>query len=162
MVGSSVVRALAARGCEAITRSRVQLDLCNQKAVTDFFAKGQIDTVIFCAGKVGEIYANSTYPADFMQQNLAMAVSSIHAAYQNNVRRFLYLGSTCIYPRNAPQPIAESCLLTSALEVQTLCRMVVNSRYGFFPDPEMSCTGGKTIFKSCRQNRSCMRKLERI
>jgi len=88
MVGSAVVRALAARGCQAITRSREQLDLCNQEATNDFFANGEIDTVVFCAGKVGGIHANNTYPAEFMQQNLAMAVNSIHSAYQHNVKRF--------------------------------------------------------------------------
>ena len=116
MVGSAVVRALATRGCRAITRSRLDLDLCNQEATDHFFANNEIDSVVFCAGKVGGIRANNTYPAEFMQQNLAMAVNSIHAAYQNNVKRFLYLGSTCIYPGKAPQPMAESCLLTSALE----------------------------------------------
>lgn len=116
MVGSAVVRALAIKGCQAITRSRVQLDLCNQEATDRFFADSEIDTVVFCAGKVGGIHANNTYPAEFMHQNLAMAVNSIHAAYQNNVKRFLYLGSTCIYPGKAPQPMAESCLLASPLE----------------------------------------------
>jgi GDP-L-fucose synthase len=116
MVGSAVVRALAARGRKAITRTRAQLDLCNQEAVDQFFANNKIDSVIFCAGKVGGIHANSTYPAEFMRENLAMAVNSIHAAYCNNVSRFLYLGSTCIYPGKAPQPMAESCLLTSPLE----------------------------------------------
>ncbi len=116
MVGSAVVRALAARGCQAITRSRAQLDLCNQKATDHFFANNEIGSVIFCAGKVGGIHANNTYPAEFIQQNLAMAVNSIHAAYCNNVKRFLYLGSTCIYPVKAPQPMSESCLLTSPLE----------------------------------------------
>ncbi len=116
MVGSAVVRALAAKGCGAITRSRSQLDLCNQKAISDFFASHKIDTVIFCAGKVGGIHANNTYPAEFMHQNLAMAANSIHSAYENKVKRFLYLGSTCIYPKNAPQPMPESCLLASPLE----------------------------------------------
>lgn len=116
MVGSAVVRALAAKGHDAITRSRAELDFCDQEATNRFFADSDIDTVIFCAGKVGGIYANSVYSAEFMHQNLAMAVNSIHAAYQSGVKRFLYLGSTCIYPRKALQPMAESCLLTSALE----------------------------------------------
>ena len=98
MVGSAVVRALASRDCQVVTRSRAQLDLCNQKATAEFFESCEIDTVIFCAGKVGGIHANNAYPAEFMQQNLAMAVNSIHSAYQNKVKRFLYLGSTCIYP----------------------------------------------------------------
>ena len=117
MVGAAVVRALSGRGCDRIvTRSRQELDLCNQNAVDEFFKTESIDTVVFCAGKVGGIHANNTYPAEFMHQNLAMAVNSIHAAYQSGVSRFLYLGSTCIYPGKAPQPMPEDCLLTSPLE----------------------------------------------
>lgn len=116
MVGASVVGALNAQGCVAITADRHQLDLCSQTQVNRFFQQTPIDIVIFCAGKVGGIHANNTYPAEFIQQNLAMAVNSIHSAYQNNVKRFLYLGSTCIYPKNASQPMAESCLLASPLE----------------------------------------------
>ena len=116
MVGSAVVRALAAKGCDAITRSRDELDLCSQEPTNRFFSDNEIDTVVFCAGRVGGIHANNTYPAEFMHQNLAMAVNSIHAAYQSKVKRFLYLGSTCIYPVKASQPMAESCLLTSPLE----------------------------------------------
>ena len=116
MVGSAVVRALANLDCQAITATRDQLDLCDQAAVSQFFADTAIDTVIFCAGKVGGIHANSTYPAEFMQQNLVMAANAIHSAYTSNVARFLYLGSTCIYPSKAPQPMSEDCLLTSPLE----------------------------------------------
>jgi len=116
MVGSAVVRALNAKGCQAITCSRAQLDLCNQQAVDDFYRANEIEIVIFAAGKVGGIHANSTYPAEFMQQNIAMGMHNIDAAYRNGVERFLYLGSTCIYPRNAPQPMSENCLLSSPLE----------------------------------------------
>jgi len=117
MVGAAVVRALKKVGCSSIvTRTRDELDLCDQQAVKSFFAETNIDVVIFCAGKVGGIHANSTYPAEFMHQNLAMAVNSIDAAYRNKVSRFLYLGSTCIYPGKAPQPMVESCLLDSPLE----------------------------------------------
>jgi len=117
MVGSAVVRALEAKGCRSVvTRSRQELDLCDQTAVEAFFETEIIDTVIFCAGRVGGIHANNSYPAEFIQQNLAMAVNSIHAAWQKRVERFLYLGSTCVYPVKAPQPMEESCLLTSALE----------------------------------------------
>lgn len=116
MVGSAVVRALAAHGCAAITATRQDLNLCNQSAVDAFYAGRDIDVVIFAAGKVGGIHANHTYPAEFMQQNLTMGVNNIDAAYRNGVKRFLYLGSTCIYPRQAPQPMPESCLLTSPLE----------------------------------------------
>ena len=116
MVGSAVVRALANRDCQAITATRDQLDLCKQAAVSQFFADTAIDTVIFCAGKVGGIHANDAYPAEFMQQNLAMAANAIHSAYTSNVTRFLYLGSTCIYPSQALQPMSEDCLLTGPLE----------------------------------------------
>jgi len=117
MVGSAVVRALDSLGAnDIITRSRDDLDLTNQTAVENFFANQRPDSVIFCAGKVGGILANSSYPAEFIYQNLVMAANSIHGAYLSNVKRFLFLGSTCIYPRNAPQPITESCLLTGQLE----------------------------------------------
>ena len=117
MVGQAIQRALAKRGAEKIvTRTRTELDLCNQAAVNQFFESNSIDIVIFAAAKVGGIHANSTYPADFIYENLTMAAHSIHAAFQNGVQRFLFLGSTCIYPRMAPQPMPESCLLTSPLE----------------------------------------------
>jgi GDP-L-fucose synthase len=117
MVGSAVVRALETAGCQrVVTQDRNQLDLSDQQSVRSFFESQSIDTVIFCAGKVGGIHANNTYPAEFMQQNLTMAVNSIDAAYRNGVSRFLYLGSTCIYPGKAPQPMPEDCLLTSPLE----------------------------------------------
>ena len=117
MVGSAVVRALRESNCNSIvTRDRHELDLCNQQSVESFFAETKIDLVIFCAGKVGGIFANETYPAEFIHQNLTMAANSIHAAWRNHVPRFLFLGSTCIYPREAPQPMAESCLLTGPLE----------------------------------------------
>ena len=117
MVGSAVARALSNVNCgSVVTRTRSELDLCDQPTVKAFFSKSDIDVVIFCAGKVGGIHANSTYPAEFIHQNLSMAVNSIDAAFRNNVSRFLYLGSTCIYPGKAQQPIAESCLLSSSLE----------------------------------------------
>ena len=117
MVGSAVVRALESCGAKKIvTRSRDELDLTNQPEVNKFFADERPDSVVFCAGKVGGIHANNTYPAEFIYQNLTMAANSIHAAYQNQVPRFLFLGSTCIYPRMAPQPMPENCLLTGPLE----------------------------------------------
>ena len=116
MVGSAIVRSLHQRGGSSVTASRQELDLCDQSAVDAFYKSQNLDMVIFAAGKVGGIHANSTYPAEFMQQNLAMGVNNIDAAYRNGVKRFLYLGSTCIYPRQAPQPMPESCLLTSPLE----------------------------------------------
>ncbi len=118
MVGSAVTRALESNGVEQIiTRSRQELDLTDQSQVDPFFREQQPDTVIFCAGKVGGIHANNTFPAEFIYQNLLMAANSIHAAYHNEVPRFLFLGSTCIYPRMAPQPMPESCLLSGPLEL---------------------------------------------
>lgn len=117
MVGSSMVRALEARGdAELITRTHRELDLCNQAAVEAFFAKEKPDTVIHCAAKVGGIHANRSYPAEFIYQNLAMSSNVIHAAWKNGVERVVYLGSSCIYPREAPQPMHEDCLLTRPLE----------------------------------------------
>lgn len=117
MVGSAVVRALANIGVEdPLVRSRDELDLCDQSAVREFFAAEKPDCVIFAAARVGGIHANNTYPAEFIYQNLMMAANAIHAAYESGVNRFLFLGSTCIYPRMAPQPMPESCLLTGPLE----------------------------------------------
>ena len=117
MVGSAVVRALEATGATNIlTRSRSELDLCSQAAVESFFAEQKPEMVVFAAARVGGIHANNTYPADFIYQNLTMATNAIHAAYKNGVNRFLFLGSTCIYPRMAPQPMPEDCLLTGPLE----------------------------------------------
>ena len=117
MVGSAVVRRLRESGCDSVvTRTRDQLDLCSQTAVRDFFQTERPDAVIFAAARVGGIHANSTYPAEFIYQNLAMATHAVHEAYAAGTPRFLFLGSTCIYPRLAPQPIEESSLLTSELE----------------------------------------------
>jgi GDP-L-fucose synthase len=117
MVGSSLIRALEARGdTELITRTHRELDLCNQAAVDAFFASEQPDEVIHCAAKVGGIHANRSYPAEFIYQNLAMSTNVIHAAWKTGVTRVVYLGSSCIYPREAPQPMQEDCLLTSPLE----------------------------------------------
>ena len=117
MVGSAVMRALENLGAsQLITTSRKELDLRNQAAVNTFFANQQPDLVIFAAAKVGGIHANNTYPAEFIYDNLMMATNTIHAAYSSGVKRFLFLGSTCIYPRMAPQPMSEDCLLTGPLE----------------------------------------------
>lgn len=117
MVGKSLVRALHALGADnLILKTRDELDLCNQAAVELFFETERPDCVLFAAAKVGGIHANSTYPAEFIYDNLMMAANAIHAAYQMNVERFLFLGSTCIYPREAPQPMPESCLLSGKLE----------------------------------------------
>lgn len=117
MVGSAIVRHLQAHGFEnLVVRDRVQLDLTDQSAVNSFFDAEVPDAVVFAAAKVGGIHANKTYPADFIYQNLAMATNAIHAAWIAGTKRFLFLGSTCIYPRLAPQPIREDALLTSELE----------------------------------------------
>ena len=117
MVGAAVVRQLRLEGFgHLLLASRSELDLTNQASVDQWFSANRPDAVVFAAAKVGGIHANSTYPAEFLYQNLAMASNAIHAAWQTGTKRFLFLGSTCIYPRLAPQPIAEESLLTSPLE----------------------------------------------
>ncbi|ENT6808909.1 GDP-L-fucose synthase [Vibrio vulnificus] len=117
MVGSAIVRQLAQRDdVKIITRSRSELDLLNQNAVNDFFAAEQIDQVYLAAAKVGGIHANNTYPAEFIYQNLIMECNIIHAAHLNNVQHLLFLGSSCIYPKLAVQPMTEAALLTGVLE----------------------------------------------
>lgn len=119
MVGSAIVRELLASGHapdSIITRTHAELDLVNQAAVQGFFAKEKPDQVYLAAAKVGGIHANNTYPADFIYQNIIMVVNVIDAAFQNGVQKLLFLGSSCIYPRQAPQPMVESALLTGPLE----------------------------------------------
>ncbi|MEW6342394.1 MAG: GDP-L-fucose synthase [Paraburkholderia sp.] len=117
MAGSALVRGLTARGyCNLVTRSRSELDLNNQARVESFFRDEQIEVVVLAAAKVGGILANDTYPADFLYQNLIIEANVIHAAYRAGVQRLLFLGSSCIYPRDCPQPIKEDYLLTGPLE----------------------------------------------
>lgn len=117
MVGSAIVRQLEKRGdVEIITRSRTELDLTNQQAVADFFADSGIDQVYLAAAKVGGIYANNTYPAEFIYENLMIECNIIHGAYKAGVQKLLFLGSSCIYPKLAPQPMQETALLTGTLE----------------------------------------------
>ncbi|SBT07420.1 bifunctional GDP-fucose synthetase: GDP-4-dehydro-6-deoxy-D-mannose epimerase and GDP-4-dehydro-6-L-deoxygalactose reductase [Candidatus Propionivibrio aalborgensis] len=117
LVGSAVVRALRAEGSSnVLTRTHDELDLTNQTATEIFFAEEKPAYVFLAAARVGGIVANSTYPAEFIRDNLAIQTNIIHAAYKNNVRRLLFLGSSCIYPKLAPQPIKEDCLLTGSLE----------------------------------------------
>ncbi len=117
MVGSALCRALAREGyANVITRTHAELDLCDQAAVKAFFAEQQPDYVFLAAAKVGGIMANQSALADFMYDNIMLEMNVIHAAWQNNCKKLLFLGSSCIYPRLAPQPMPESCLLTSALE----------------------------------------------
>lgn len=117
MVGSAIVRALQARGgSELLVRPRAELDLCEQQQVRDFFAANRIDEVYLAAARVGGIHANDSFPAEFIQQNLAIAANVIHEAWRSGVHRLLFLGSSCIYPKLASQPIREEALLTGALE----------------------------------------------
>ncbi|MFC4700845.1 GDP-L-fucose synthase family protein [Glaciecola siphonariae] len=117
MVGSAVVRQLERAGnCNVITRSRAQLDLCDQTAVSQFFSTNKIDEVYLAAAKVGGIIANNTYPADFIYQNLMIQNNIIHSAHLSDVNNLLFLGSSCIYPKLAEQPMRESALLTGTLE----------------------------------------------
>ena len=117
MVGSAIVRALEAQGCKnLIMRTRQELDLCDAAAVRSFFDQEKPEVVLIAAARVGGIYANATYPAEFLHENLASAHNLIHEAYRHEARRLLFLGSSCIYPREAPQPMKEECLLTSPLE----------------------------------------------
>lgn len=117
MVGAATVRALQAKGySNIITRTRAELDLTNQAAVNEFFAAEKPDAVVIAAAKVGGIHANNTYPAEFIYDNLASAQNCIHGAYQSGVGRVLFLGSSCIYPKLAEQPMREDALLTKPLE----------------------------------------------
>lgn len=117
MVGSAIVRALRAQGhTEFVLRTRSELDLTDQRAVNDFFAAEKPDQVYLAAARVGGIHANNSYPAEFIYSNLMVQTNVIHAAYINGARKLLFLGSSCIYPRLAPQPMGEDALLTGALE----------------------------------------------
>ena len=117
MVGSAIVRALQNRGyADIITRARNELDLVQQADVRTFFAKERIDQVYLAAAKVGGILANNTYPAEFIYENLIIEANVVHEAWRAGVKKLLFLGSSCIYPRMAPQPMAENMLLTGVLE----------------------------------------------
>ncbi|MEP1554807.1 MAG: GDP-L-fucose synthase [Paraglaciecola sp.] len=117
MVGSAIVRQLTdLGGYEIITKTRSELDLTNQQAVTEFFDKNNIQQVYLAAAKVGGIVANNTYPADFIYENLMIECNIIHAAFKAGVTQLLFLGSSCIYPKLAEQPMSESALLTGTLE----------------------------------------------
>ena len=117
MVGSAICRELTRQGyTNIITRTHAQLDLCRQDAVETFFAEEKPSYVFLAAAKVGGIQANSEAPADFMYQNMMLEMNVIHAAWENGCKKLEFLGSSCIYPRLAPQPMKEDCLLTSPLE----------------------------------------------
>jgi GDP-L-fucose synthase len=117
LAGSAIVRRLQAKGFRNIvSRTHAELDLTDQKAAREFFAREKPEIVFHAAGRVGGILANDTLPADFIYQNLAMEVNVIDAAYRNGVERLVFLGSSCIYPRECPQPMKETALLTGTLE----------------------------------------------
>jgi len=117
LVGSAIIRQLETRGfINLITRTHKELDLTNQVEVQDFFKQEKPDYVILAAAKVGGIYANNTYPAEFIYENMMIEANVIHIAYQSNVKRLLFLGSTCIYPKAVKQPMTEDALLTDVLE----------------------------------------------
>ncbi len=117
MVGSALVRRLQAEGYDRLlTRARTELDLTSQPAVRNFFRQEKVDVVLLAAAKVGGIYANSAYPADFIYRNLMIQANVVHAAWEAGVKRLLCLGSSCIYPKHAPQPIPEESLLAGYLE----------------------------------------------
>ena len=117
MVGSAIVRELRRQGYDnIITRTHAELDLTDQVAVNEFFANERPEYVFLAAAKVGGIQANDLHPADFMYDNMMLEMNVIHAAWKNGCKKLEFLGSSCIYPRMAPQPMPESCLLTSALE----------------------------------------------
>ena len=117
MVGSAIVRALEKNGYNnIITRTHKELDLTRQEAVEDFFAKEKPDYVFLAAAKVGGIVANNEAPADFLYDNMSIEMNVIHSAFKNNVKKLMFLGSSCIYPRMCPQPIKEEYLLTGSLE----------------------------------------------
>ena len=117
LVGSAIVKNLESKGyTNIITRTHKELDLINQKSVEEFFENEKPEFVFLAAAKVGGIVANNTYRADFIYENLQIQNNVIHQSYVHGVKKLLFLGSTCIYPKNAPQPMPEDCLLTSPLE----------------------------------------------
>jgi len=117
LVGSAVVRRLRAAGADhLVLRTHAELDLTDQAAVNDFFARERPEHVFLAAAKVGGIHANSTYPAEFIRDNLALQTNVIHSAWKHGAKKLLFLGSSCIYPKLAPQPLHEDALLTGPLE----------------------------------------------
>lgn len=117
MVGSALVRRFQREpGVQLLTRTRAQLDLTSQSRVDEFFAEEKPDAAVIGAAKVGGIHANNTYPAEFIYDNLVIATNTVNSAWKHGVKRLLFLGSSCIYPKHAPQPMPEDCLLTSPLE----------------------------------------------
>ena len=117
MVGSAILRSLQAQGYNnLLTQTRSELDLTNQSAVRDFLQTEKPEYIVLAAAKVGGIHANNTYPADFIYQNLMIECNIVHQAYAAGINQLLFLGSSCIYPKFAKQPMAEEALLTGKLE----------------------------------------------
>jgi len=116
MVGSAIARLLKNQDVEIVTKDRTELDLLNQGSVQNFFANEKVDQVYLAAAKVGGIHANNSYPAEFIYENLMIQINVIHSAFLNGVKKLLFLGSSCIYPKNANQPMKENELLTGKLE----------------------------------------------
>ena len=136
MVGSAIVRQLMAKGHpedRIIGRTHSELDLTDQAAVRDFMASEKPDQVYLAAARVGGIHANNTYPAEFIYDNLMVQSNVIDAAFRNGVRKLLFLGSSCIYPKLAPQPMSESSLLTGLLEPTALLRRFHEAKVGNAP-----------------------------
>jgi GDP-L-fucose synthase len=116
MVGAAIVRRLALEGCTVVTAARGAVDLTRQNEIEHWLQLQKPDAIFLAAGKVGGIHANNTFPADFIADNLAIALNVIRAAHAVGVRKLLFLGSSCIYPKNAPQPMKEEMLLSGPLE----------------------------------------------
>ena len=117
MVGSTVLKHLKSSGYKhVITADKINLDLCKQEQVEDFFRRHRIEWIVLAAARVGGIHANNTYPAEFIYQNMMIACNVIHAAYLSNIKKIVYLGSSCVYPKDCPQPMTESMLMTGLLE----------------------------------------------
>jgi len=116
LAGSAILRRLASEGCELLTADRATLDLTNQEQTANWIAQARPDAIFLAAARVGGIYANDTVPAEFLADNLAIALNVMRAAVAAKVKKLMFLGSSCVFPRNAPQPMTEDLLLTGALE----------------------------------------------
>jgi len=116
LAGSAILRRLASEGCELLTADRAALDLTNQEQTENWIAQARPDVIFLAAARVGGIYANDTVPAEFLADNLAIALNVMRAAVAAKVKKLMFLGSSCVFPRNAPQPMTEDLLLTGALE----------------------------------------------
>ncbi len=116
LAGSAILRRLTSEGCELLTADRAALDLTNQEQTENWIAQARPDVIFLAAARVGGIYANDTVPAEFLADNLAIALNVMRAAVAAKVKKLMFLGSSCVFPRNAPQPMTEDLLLTGALE----------------------------------------------